>query len=201
MNTGRIIDVDMQLLILALLAVGLISPACSRAQTCPPGNSVLFPSSRFEVVEPDGLVFPGQLVVNDLGTGLVWKQCSEGLSGQGCLAGSAVTIDWGSALRLAEAATHAGFDDWRLPNRDELKSVIETACYSPSVNSNAFPNTVSGGYWSSTTYAQSTINAWSVGFARGNYNFQDKIVPLRVRLVRGGSWYIRSAVFRDGFEK
>lgn len=201
MNTGRTIDRDMQFLILALLAVGFFSPAISRAQTCPPGNSVLFPSSRFEVVEPDGLAFPGQLVVNDFGTGLVWKQCSEGLSGQGCLTGSAVTIDWGSALRLAEAATHAGFDDWRLPNRDELKSVVETACYSPSVNSDAFPNTVSGDYWSSTTYSQNATNAWSVGFSRGNYNFLEKTVPLRVRLVRGGSWYIPQAIFRDGFEK
>jgi hypothetical protein len=191
----------MKLPILTLLAVGYFGSSLSSAQTCPSGNSVLFPADRFEILEPDNLAFPGQLVVNDLRTGLVWKQCSEGLSGQGCLTGSAVTIDWGSALRLAEAATHGGFEDWRLPNRDELKSVVETACYSPSVNSDAFPNTVSGGYWSSTTYFQNATNAWSVGFSRGNYNFLEKTAPLRVRLVRGGSWYIPQAIFRDGFEK
>ncbi len=54
---------------------------------------------------------------------------------------------------------------WRLPSRQELETLPDYGLPSPTINVIAFPATVALEYWSSTTYAPSTANAWSVSFA------------------------------------
>jgi hypothetical protein len=54
------------------------------------------------------------LTVTDNATGLMWQKDD---SGSGML--------WKDALAYAEAATHAGHDDWRLPNAKELQSLFD----------------------------------------------------------------------------
>ncbi|MDD5519039.1 MAG: DUF1566 domain-containing protein [Candidatus Omnitrophica bacterium] len=48
----------------------------------------------------------------------------------------------------------------------------------------------SSNYWSSTTYANNTTNAWHVNFNNGNVNNNNKTNSYYVRPVRGGEWYI-----------
>jgi hypothetical protein len=168
------------------------------AQTCPEGNPRVAPDSRYTISEP----VAGQQVVVDIATGFMWKRCSEGRSGVSCT-GAATTHTWTQALTLANAATYAGFNDWRLPNREELRSLVETGCYSPSINAVAFPSTVAFFYWTSTTF-RIADGAWFVGFASGDVDFGSKLDVSHVRLVRGGQsldvFDSGDFLLRDGFE-
>lgn len=176
-----------------LLLLGVASPGL--AQTCPPGHPRVAPNDRYSITEP--VTSSGEFVVTDTRTGLMWKQCSEGQSGATCV-GTATTHTWTAALTLANASTHAGFNDWRLPNREELRSLVETGCHSPSINLTAFPATGSVAYWSSTTYASSASLAWSVNFSVGGLLGSSKISFLRIRLVRGGQWFDTFSAEADG---
>lgn len=118
-------------------------------------------------------------------TGLMWKKCSEGLSGTACTTGAAVKKNWKEALETANSATFAGHNDWRLPNRLELSSIVERRCAAPAINESIFPNTSRSVYWSSSPYAGANDNAWAVEFWGGHgksFNYKNK--PYHVRLVR-----------------
>lgn len=140
--------------------------------------------------------------ITDNCTNLMWKKCSEGLSGATCGTGSASTMTWENGLALCEATalcndnTFAAdgdcsenggvkYNDWRLPNINELLSIVNYSTYSPSINTTYFPATVSNGYWTSTTYAYDTSNAWNVYFYFGSTYGDNKTSSYRVRCVRG----------------
>jgi len=129
----------------------------------------------------------GDGTVTHTKTGLMWKQCSEGLSGAGCATGAATVYSWQAALQRVQAlnagAGFAGFKDWRLPNQKELNSIVERQCINPSINATIFPATSSTLYWSASPVSNgiSTIRfdiGSDVGTAATNNN--------PVRLVRGG---------------
>jgi len=136
----------------------------------------------------------GNGTVTDIKTGLMWKQCSEGLSGTGGCATGAATLynTWQAALQQAKTLNagggFVGFTDWRLPNKKELNSIVESQCVTPSINAVIFPATVSNLYWSASPYATSlATNVWSVDFFNGRDNVISKSVSSGyVRLVRGG---------------
>ncbi|HFG1779552.1 TPA: DUF1566 domain-containing protein [Vibrio cholerae] len=120
-------------------------------------------------------------------TGLIWQRCSlgQGWDGTDCT-GSATTFTWEQALAAAAQHSLGGFSDWRLPNKNELASIVEYRCYQPAVNSQQFPNTPSAWYWSSSPYAHNSNDAWSVYFDNGYVDNYDKNGYYRVRLVRAG---------------
>lgn len=127
--------------------------------------------------------------VSDSVTGLMWKQCPEGMTTTSrlCDSGSAARFTWQQALqRAAEVNSNAtsGYSDWRLPDLKELKSLSELACYNPSINTSLFPSTPSRFFWSATPVASSTDNAWSVDFFYGGDRWGQKDDARHVRLVR-----------------
>lgn len=184
--------------LLCLLALSVLSTMVA-AQTCPVGNPRVAPNDRYTATEP----VLGQRVVTDSATGLMWKGCSEGQSGSACT-GSATTHTWTEALALASVAMHAGFGDWRLPNREELRTLVETGCHSPSINTVAFPVALADSYWSATTNASNVSSVWLVSFADGELSTNSKRSDQRVRLVRGGqgldAFDSGEFLLRDGFE-
>lgn len=125
--------------------------------------------------------------VTDTRTGLMWKRCSEGQTWNGSIcAGSDSTFAWADALNHVLTLTDAGYDDWRLPNRNELESLVEDCTYYPAINTDIFPNTPSSGFWSASPNANSSYFAWGVDFLFGESSLTSRGGYNRVRAVRGG---------------
>jgi Protein of unknown function (DUF1566). len=115
----------------------------------------------------------GNGTVTDNITGLVWQQEDD-----------SVEYDWKAAITYCEDSTLAGYDDWRLPNYEELRSLIDFDVYDPAIDK-MFLNTKPSGYWTSTTSMSSTYSAWYVDFYYGYvYNYY-KTFRYYVRCVRG----------------
>ena len=161
-----------------LAMVLLVSTPPAVAQTCRDDINASTPDSRF--------IDNGDGTVNDQATGLIWKQCAEGLSGTGCQIGSAMRFTWQQALQQAESADFAGSALWRLPNKKELGSLVEQRCYAPAINAHFFPNTpTTWWFWSSSTYAYNSSYAWEVDFNDGEESYGYKLTANEyVRLVR-----------------
>ena len=51
-----------------------------------------------------------------------------------------------------------GRNDWRVPNRNELASIVESRCHSPAINGEVFPATPLEWFWTSFS-AQRTSGA------------------------------------------
>ena len=129
---------------------------------------------------PSGLPAPrfrarGDGIVEDLLTGLMWQQAEV-----------ASPMDWGQALQGAEGLTLGGFQDWRLPNLRELRSLNDESRTSPSIDPVAFPGAKSGRYWTSTLQNNRATHAWFVDFVSGITSQTPRETLLWVRAVRGG---------------
>ena len=122
----------------------------------------------------------GNGTVIDNRTGLMWVK--NGIS-EGCNNGCALT--WEDAVSFCENLSYAGYTDWRLPNIQELQSIVNYGVCYPAINSTYFPNTQSDYYWSSTTSVNYPDSAWSVYFYSGGVANYNKTDGFDVRPVRG----------------
>lgn len=142
------------------------------------------------------LVDNGDGTVTDSKTGLMWKQCLEGVSGSSCETGSPDAFTWQQALQQPGVVNNvgfAGYTDWRLPNVKELISIVEEQCKDPAMNLDRFPNTsfpnmsYSADVWSGSPSAGKSGNVWYVNFNYGDsYAGYRSYNTLAVRLLRGG---------------
>jgi len=114
--------------------------------------------------------------ITDNLTGLVWLQkanCTETVGGISKLNG---TLQWADALRWSNnlASGYCGLSDgstagqWRLPNVNELESLLDIERRNPALPAgHPFGEVpLENFYWSSSTGANH--NAWSVGFIKGD---------------------------------
>jgi len=115
-------------------------------------------------------------VVKDTSTQLVWQ---DDYSDNG---GSIKNATWTDAIDYCDGLSLAG-GGWRLPNKKELLSLVDYSKYNPSING-IFSHTTSGFYWSSTTYADNTDDAWVVNFNGGDTDDNYKPGTNGVRCVR-----------------
>lgn len=90
------------------------------------------------------------------------------------------------AISYCEDLTLSGFNDWRLPNLNELRSISDVSA-SPPIYS-IFKNTENLSYWTSTTFAINTSMAWTVNFNSPGFSSIDKSNSylVYIRCVRGG---------------
>ena len=116
-------------------------------------------------------------------TGDVVKDTVSKLEWQDNKIGSQTT--WQGAIDRCEALVLNGHSDWRLPNINELKSLIDRSKSNPAIVE-GFKNTSSNLYWSSTTF-DSKGYAWFVDFKGGNVYYHGG---------KGDSYYVRCV--RDG---
>jgi len=165
---------------IALCLLLLAGPICLPAgagQTCSDKILATAPEAAF-IVKQDGTAV-------DKRTGLMWMRCSLGQSwtGKTCR-GKAASYAWRDALTAAAGYEFAGYSDWRLPNKNELESIVEGRCISPAIDEKVFPATPAVYCWSSSPYSGVTRGAWSVDFGYGSVNASIKSGAINIRLVR-----------------
>jgi hypothetical protein len=114
--------------------------------------------------------------ITDNATGLMWQK--EKAPG---------SYTWQQAKNYCDNLTLAGKNDWRLPTKNELQSIVDYGDYNPAMS------TVFGTFdsyypfWSSTVSAGSSDDAWYVSFDEGETYFREKTFSsYYVRAVRGG---------------
>jgi hypothetical protein len=146
---------------------------------------VAWPNPRFVV---------GDDCATDNLTGLIWTTDANKFG----------VLDWNAAISAANglnAASLCGCNDWRLPNMNELESLMhagvnEEQCastYCLSLNGwliqMGFENVNGQYYWSSTTYASDTDFAWALAAGDGmvTYTFRKSTNQIYVWPVCGES--------------
>lgn len=165
---------------------GAVIPCAGTGQNGNLQSGVAWPNPRFYDT--------GNGTVTDTLTGLTW------LKNANCFG----TSTWLNALTDANtlASGTCGLTDgsaageWRLPNLNELQSLIDYEYYNPALSnaagngqwtqSDAFSGVQSANYWSSTSYVFIPQNAWNVGLQFGQAHYNAKTTAFYLWPVRGG---------------
>ena len=113
-----------------------------------PGTLEKTEAPRFEL-SADGAT------ITDHKTGLMWA------------AGEETRVDdFDAALKLAKDCRLGGFDDWFIPDVDQLQTIVDRSRYSPATFTEVFKST-SNWVFTSTPYAGSSRSGWFVFFNGG----------------------------------
>jgi len=130
---------------------------------------------------PDRFVPEGETVL-DAASGLTWLRDANALG---------YPVAWDEALasvRSMNERAHAGFADWRLPDRRELFSLISFDAHSPALmQGHPFRNVFAGWYWTSTLSAMHPDQAWHVHLMGGRMFWGTRTGYELVWPVRGQS--------------
>lgn len=115
----------------------------------------------------------GDDTVTDNATGLIWQQEDDNIQ-----------RNWADAGTYCGNLDLGGSTDWRLPTIEELKSLVDYGTSIPAINVTYFTGTISSGYWSSTTYANDSNEAWNFNGEYGSIGWWNKTLTYNVHCVR-----------------
>ncbi len=120
-----------------------------------------WPYPRFEVAD--------DMVIDRL-TGLGWSRCADLADGP---------VDWVGAFATVENLNrHAkGNVRWRLPNINELESLVDCSTHSPALSTGHPFDSVRDSYWSSTTSMFEPDWAWVLYLTKGAVGVGQKKGP------------------------
>jgi hypothetical protein len=128
-------------------------------------------SKRFEIKNK---------IVSDLKTGLVWSLDA---------ALSIFPLTWNEAFEYIKdlnAQSFQDFNDWRLPSRTELFSLVSHSYINPCLpKGHPFENVFPGYYWTSTTCARLPDQAWYIHLGEARVYRGMKHASCMVWPVRG----------------
>lgn len=184
-------------LLYTLLTMSIVACSTSKAKSVSSDSQNEWQTIEHYQVKDD--------LVKDTKTGLMWMRCGLGQkwNGSSCQ-GEATKYSWNEVMQVTDYLSrhaHAGYGDWRLPKREELKTLVhcssgqtenapifETLCKDstkPTIDKAVFPETSSSGFWSSSPCDGNSGCVWSVNFATGGYHYGDiEYDNFVVRLVR-----------------
>lgn len=108
---------------------------------------------------------------------------STNLEWQDNNATKSVAQNWSKAKNYCNNLILDNKNDWRLPNINELQSIIDIKKYNPAIKE-GFNNVVSDHYWSSSEYKKINSRAWRVTFSDGNSYYYNKSLNYYIRCVR-----------------
>ena len=111
----------------------------------------------------------------DVDTKLMWQDNSDAKS---------VKKDWSGVQEYCKSLTIGEYSDWRLPEYNELLSIVDYNKANPVIKK-GFKNVASSRYWSSSESVSYSSKAWYVNFSSGNTYSSYKSSKSYVRCVRG----------------
>ncbi len=121
-------------------------------------------------------------LVHDTLTGLTWLKQSDIFT---------YPLSWDETLHAVDQLNKnnfLGYNDWRLPNRKELRSLISHGAKKPALPvDHPFKDVFLGWYWTSTTSAVAPAYAWRIHFEGGRMFYGNKADPSMGWPVRGES--------------
>lgn len=117
-------------------------------------------------------------VVSDTTTNLQWQD--------DVIVPNLHTLSWIEAIEYCEDLDLDAHEDWRLPNINELNSIVDYSSFNQSIDKSEFSNTKSANYWSSTTHSAYNDSTWNIDFYYGLSDYTSKLAENYVRCVRGG---------------
>jgi hypothetical protein len=155
---------------------------------CPLPGDAFYGQDYQYTASPLSYTNNGDGTVTDNVTNLIWRMDDDGNNYNWYEATGTddAVNNPGAAVDVCGASTFAGQTDWRLPNRQELDSIVDYGTSNPAVDTIYFPSTVFVNYWTSTDI--DAANAWAVNFIAGAVQRIDKTTDNRVRCVRGAVW-------------
>jgi hypothetical protein len=115
--------------------------------------------------------------VRDNNTGLVWEKSPQ-----------TATATWNGARFTCINKNVGGQKGWRLPSIPDLASLIDPSVAPPGPTlppGHPFHHIQPAGYWSATTNAEDTSDAWFVYFGRGFVDHDSKTHTGHAWCVRG----------------
>lgn len=179
-------------------AVGAALNGCPLAftATVSPGTASPMPTATARFVDN------GDGTITDLKTNLTWEQKREGGGCLHCaddvyawepglaLSGTPSVFDWlarvnGDPQPSTSSLGLGGRRDWRLPNRDELWTLVDCG-RGPICIDSMFRAASDAPYWTFTTRGDGPSRAWEIGFYLGLVYDAPKHVNAHVIAVRGG---------------
>lgn len=120
--------------------------------------------------------------IRDTVTGLIWPRQADVFT---------FPLPWQETLdeiKKLNQTEYLGFSDWRLPNRRELRSLVDHGARRPSLpEGHPFESVFLGWYWTGTTSAKAPAYAWYVHFEGGRMFYGRKDQPCMGWPVRGES--------------
>jgi hypothetical protein len=119
--------------------------------------------------------FSGSWVIRDNVTGLTWQRDLM-----------ANTLTWDAANAYCDGLSFAFQDDWRLPSRIELVSLVDFTRDDPAIDP-IFTNTNPASFWTASTTPADRSRGYVVDFDEGVTLDEVLTKAYRVRCVRGGS--------------
>lgn len=126
----------------------------------------------------------GNGTIKDEFHSLTWQKCSAGQEGETCEKGYGTYLKWKDAIKYCSELKLVD-KKWRLPNINELMSIIDYNLYKPAINLTGFPNTRSLIYWTSTIDANNSKKAWILFFNDGSSKTWNTETTNYVRCVSG----------------
>jgi hypothetical protein len=118
--------------------------------------------------------------VKDNVTGLLWEVKTP----KNAIENYAVA-DTDKFVKTINSQKLCGETNWRLPQIQELQSIVDYSVPlpNPNIDLNFFPNSTSKIYWSATDYAKTKNDVWGIYFEDGRIFEQDKKTSAAIRLV------------------
>jgi hypothetical protein len=148
-----------------VLSICAVSALCYSLAS---GYEIVIDSTYYTDVRDDS-----KQVVYDAITALMWQDDEDAKT---------VEKNWQGAMDYCQNLNLGGYSDWRLPNLEELKTIVDKN-NDPKIKSK-FKNTASRYYWSGTPYADVSDYAWGVPFSYGSEYYYYKNFNNYVRCVR-----------------
>jgi len=173
-------------LLLLCLPIAIVADSARESEDGGPRFTKLGANGSELVIQDRGWVDRGNenegtrwRCVRDNATGLTWEVKTRD--------------NWREVYNFAQAAVYArnislcGSSNWRVPNPQELLSIIDHgAVEGPQIDTHYFHHARPAFYWSSQVHAPYPSYAVGVHFSNGAVTTADQSGRNQVRLVRGG---------------